>query len=468
MIINNNKTVFLRFEASVTIGAGHAIRCCVLGDALVEQGWICKIITTQESYDFIANLSRFDRIEPDVFYHHPSVCDLLVVDYYDLDESYEQHFRQYAKKIMVIDDLANRKHDCDILLDQTDGRDASDYQVLVPEHCKVLAGGDYILLRRAFLKLRPKALEKRRRTTEVKRILVSLGGSDPQNHTLKALEMIKESGFQGAIDIVLGFTAQHLQSVQDHIDKLPNKCKIYIDPDMPKLMYEADLAIGASGSSVWERCCLGLPQYIMQTAENQSTIFKKYASDKFETIYNNGLLDQKTVNLPNKVDGLGFVRALNYIEEKRDRLGRLIHHKRVHEEDIDLIFQWQQNTDLRNFSINKISPSPEQHEKWFHEKLKDTNSIFEKIMVNKEPCGTLRLDYCANQDAWNLSWYIVSEFQKNGIGSIALEFSKRLCVDKDVSAVVFKDNMASRLAMAKAGFRIASEDEKKLYYASSH
>jgi UDP-2,4-diacetamido-2,4,6-trideoxy-beta-L-altropyranose hydrolase len=267
-----NKLAIFRFEASPTAGAGHAIRSCVVADALTEEGWVCKLVTNSASYEFITDLNRFERIEPDNFYSNSIACDLLVIDSYDLDQVYEKHFRSYAKKIMVIDDLANRKHDCDILLDQTYGRDAADYKNLVPEHCKILAGSNYVLLRKEFIQLRPKALEKRHQTTEVKHILISMGGSDTKNYTLKALEMVKESGFDGAIDIVVGFTSTNSESVKKYIADLPNECTIHVNADMPKLIYEADLAIGAAGTSVWERCCLGLPQVLMVIADNQEDI----------------------------------------------------------------------------------------------------------------------------------------------------------------------------------------------------
>jgi UDP-2,4-diacetamido-2,4,6-trideoxy-beta-L-altropyranose hydrolase len=202
----------------------------------------------------------------------------LVIDNYKLDQVYEKHFRTSAKKIMVIDDLADRQHDCDILLDQTHGRDAADYKNLVPSRCKILAGSDYVLLRKDFIQLRSKALEKRCQTINVKRILVSMGGADPQNYTLKALEMIKESNFRGAIDIALGFTATNFESVKNYIAVLPNECNIYANADMPKLIYEADLAIGAAGGSVWERCCLGLPQCIVQNDDNQNFFMSKISS----------------------------------------------------------------------------------------------------------------------------------------------------------------------------------------------
>jgi len=268
------KTAFFRFEASPGIGAGHAIRSCVLADALLEEGWICKIVTSKRSVEFIENLKKYVRINTEDFYELCPKADLLVMDNYDLDEAYEKHFRNKIKKILVIDDLANRQHDCDILIDQTYGRNPDDYKYLVPTHCKILAGSDYVLLRKEFIEMRPKALEKRRNTKKVQRILISMGGGDPKNYTLKALELLKEVGFKGAIDIVLGFKSFNIEVVQEYIASLQNACTIHTNANMSQLIYDADLAIGAAGSSVWERCCLGLPSILFNLADNQNNISK--------------------------------------------------------------------------------------------------------------------------------------------------------------------------------------------------
>ncbi len=458
------KLAIFRFEASSIIGAGHAIRSCVLADALIEEDWICKVVTTLTTYDFIPKMDRFERIEPKNFYDNPITCNLLVVDNYELDQVYESHFRLFAKKIMVIDDLANRMHDCDILLDQTYGRDAESYKDLVPQHCKVLAGSDYVLLRKEFIELRPKALEKRRQTTEVKRILVSMGGGDQQNYTLKALEAVKESGFTGAIDIVLGFTSTNTESVKNYVASLPNECTIHVNADMPKIMYDADLAIGAAGTSVWERCCLGLPQYLFQIAENQSDIIKKFTHSNFMTFYvATNTAYQEYVSFRN-IDGLGVLRLMCYLNPTYDKANYFISHTKICEKDIDLIFNWQQSSELRRFSFNQEKPSCEEHKKWFCEKLISA-SIFEKIIANEVPCGALRLDYCFENNSWKLSWYILPEFQRKGIGTIALNFSKKLAVGKMVNAFVFKENISSQKAMKKADFKLITNDQNGFYYA---
>ncbi len=266
------KIAFFRFEASSKIGAGHAIRSSVLADALTEKAWQCKIVTSETSYNFIKDLERFERVDPDSFFEERPSCDLLVIDSYDLGEDYEKHFRDCTKKIMVIDDLANRKHDSDILLDHTYGREAYDYKDLVPEGCKILAGSDYVLLRKEFVELRSKALEKRRATKEIKRLLISMGGSDPENHAVKVLEIVRKSGFSGVIDLALGFSNHNRLLVEKYAQDFLLNVNIHLNPDMGELIYQADLAIGGGGSSMWERSCLGLPTLMVVLADNQFSI----------------------------------------------------------------------------------------------------------------------------------------------------------------------------------------------------
>lgn len=458
------KTAFFRFEASLHIGAGHAIRCCVIADALLALGWKCSIVTSSQTYEFISDLIRFDRVEPEKFYSNPLDCDLLVVDQYDLDQEYEKHFRPFVTTIVVIDDLANRKHDCDILVDQIYGRDPSQYEGLVPDNCKILTGSDYVLLRNEFIKLRPKALEKRRNTKEIKRILVSMGGGSSKSYILKALELIKAASFKGTIDVVLGFSSQDYQAVKAYLDTLTNQSSIHINANMPELAYEADLAIGTAGCSIWERGCLGLPQFIIKPANTQKESTKFFVDTDFGDFLKNVQSQGDQNCLLPKIDGLGIIRVLSHIEDNFDKLKRPISHQKMHESDMNLVYSWQQNKKLREFSLTKETPTYEEHQKWFLNKVNDPNTIFEKVMCGDEPCGALRLDYSPVEDSWTSNRYVISEFQNNGIGTIILKFAKMLCVGAKLKSFTLKDNISSHKSAKKGGGTILLQNEKGTWY----
>jgi len=199
---------------------------------------------------------------------HP---DWLIVDHYALDEQWQKRLKPYYEKLMVIDDLADRKHQCDILLDQTFGRQQEDYSVFTPKDCQLLLGSQYALLRPEFAKWRPYSL-KRRGKPAFKQLLINMGGVDVDNVTENVLDELKICNLPNDINItvIMGGSAPHLESVKSKTNALPYKTKIKVDVDnMAELMANADMAIGAGGSTTWERCCLGLPTIQIVIAKNQ-------------------------------------------------------------------------------------------------------------------------------------------------------------------------------------------------------
>lgn len=197
--------------------------------------------------------------------------DWLIVDHYALDACWEGMLHRYCRKLMVIDDLADRNHICDLLVDQTFGREADDYVQKVPAGCKVLCGAQYSMLRPEFAALRQYSLN-RRKTQGVRRLLVSMGGVDRTNATAKVLEALRCCNLPRScsITVVMGNNAPWLSEVQLQAELMPRPTDIRVGvSDMAHLMADSDLAIGAAGSTAWERCCLGLPTVMVVLADNQ-------------------------------------------------------------------------------------------------------------------------------------------------------------------------------------------------------
>lgn len=310
------KTAIFSCEASLSIGTGHVVRCITLANFLENKGWKCFFATSNASYNLIKNLEKFTQIQPQEFYENPKNCNLLIVDNYNLDEKYENHFRNFAQKILVIDDLANRNHDCDILLDQNLGTKIEDYKNLVSHNCEILAGTKYCLIREEFLELREQALKKRLTTKSIANMLVNFGGSDLRNHSLNALTEIEKSKFNGEINVVLGFNAVNLKTIEDFSRKSKNRIAIHKQANMAKLIYDSDIAYAAGGTSTWERCCLGLPTYMIKIADNQEKIFAQLGFEEgFEKFYNEAAKNyQKFFNeIKDLVDGQGVLRVYSSI-----------------------------------------------------------------------------------------------------------------------------------------------------------
>lgn len=302
--------VIFRADASVQIGTGHVMRCLTLAGALRKYGANCEFICREhqgnqlqliresgytvhllpmgnvmgEGYDsdgcqkpahasWLGSGWRVDAEQTlNVLGKDP--VDWLIVDHYALDERWERQLRSGCNKLMVIDDLADRKHSCDVLLDQNLGRDVSDYAELVPEGCAVLVGANYALLRPEFAALREYSL-RRRSLLQVKQLLVTMGGVDKGDMTSQVLEALRKCKLPGDfhICVVLGGGAPWLNRVRSISERMPWATEVLVNvSDMAKLMAESDLAIGAAGSTSWERCCLGLPTILVVLAENQRRI----------------------------------------------------------------------------------------------------------------------------------------------------------------------------------------------------
>lgn len=305
------KVVF-RADASLLMGSGHVMRCLTLAEALRAQGAECHFVSREHPGHLLEIIRQHgfavavlpaqpptlpSNGRPVTLQHaeqpaHASWlgCDWhtdaqqtgavlaplqpnwLVVDHYALDQRWEVALQPHYQKLLVIDDLADRPHHCDLLLDQNLGRRPEDYADLVPAECEVLAGPHYALLRPEFAALRPYSLQ-RRQQPELKKLLVTMGGVDLSNATGQVLQGLKTCRLPQdcRITVVMGAAALWLAQVRDLAAQMPWPTEVLVNiNDMARRMADSDLAIGAAGSTSWERCCLGLPTLLLVLAENQA------------------------------------------------------------------------------------------------------------------------------------------------------------------------------------------------------
>jgi UDP-2,4-diacetamido-2,4,6-trideoxy-beta-L-altropyranose hydrolase len=313
-----NNTIVFRVDASILIGTGHVFRCLTLADGLKEKGseciFVCRehegnLIELIEEHGYVVyNLDRLEISENgpqssdlkkksvqtntseselkhsdwlgtswviDAAQTYKAIaginCVFLVVDHYALGRRWEKVLKDITDNILVIDDLADRSHDCEILLDQNLGRNAEEYGKLVPSHCNLMVGTKFALLRKEFPQLRDYSL-KRRLTPRLNNILISMGGIDKGNATGKILKCLSGLNLPNncQITVVMGLSAPNLVDVQTLAKKLPIETEVVVNiNNMAERMMQADLAIGAAGSTSWERCCLGLPTLLVVLADNQ-------------------------------------------------------------------------------------------------------------------------------------------------------------------------------------------------------
>jgi UDP-2,4-diacetamido-2,4,6-trideoxy-beta-L-altropyranose hydrolase len=263
-------TIVFRCDASPEIGTGHVMRCLSIADTLNDHGWEIIFFCSEETLITIPVLqdTTYQKTQSSV----PGAY--LLVDHYGLDEEYENSCRPWAKKIIVLDDLANRSHDCDLLVDSTLNRKEIGYKNLVPGHCKILTGPGYAPLRPQFSQMRSKAMAKRK--GQLQRILLFISGTDPLNVTGAVLDALETITDLPPIDVALGNRAPHADGVAKKISASRHDITLHENvKNMAKMMVRADLAIGAGGTTSWERCCLGLPVLLIEIADNQAMIAKE-------------------------------------------------------------------------------------------------------------------------------------------------------------------------------------------------
>lgn len=335
--------IIFRVDSSLKIATGHVMRCLTLANALknsqVEIIFICRdlegnIIDRIKQSNFIVKILPKPNkpitlalenpylewlevnLSEDVKQTKEIISKLetkptLIIDHYAINEIWENEIRELVNKIIVIDDLANRKHNCNILVDQNLYHNyQTRYDNLVPKNCQKFLGPEYAILREQFFKIKP------RKRTEVKNILVCFGGIDPDNITLKAVKAIIEAKKTLKINfnvIVIGAKNNYQEEVRQICRESKFEYKNYVN-DMAKVMHWADLTIGAGGSMSWERCYMNLPSIVISVAENQIGICQTL-DDKGVIKYlgDNSNVDQENVafEVINSYNNINF-KLLNY------------------------------------------------------------------------------------------------------------------------------------------------------------
>ena len=282
--------IVIRTDASSQIGIGHVMRCLTLADELQQMGCEVSFICRQLDGDMNRYITekglRVDIIdqsytEQDADYNWKSdaistvnimerygCIDWLIVDHYMLDHEWEGYIKDSVNSIMVIDDLANRSHSCDLLLDQNHYVDLEHrYDNLVSDTCNKLLGPQHVLLRKEF---REMSQNQRVRDGSIKRILIFMGGGDTENITSKTIQAIfKLNRSNIIVDVVVGSSNKLKDEISHECDKLPNFNFHCQTEKMAELIYRADICIGAGGATTWERGMLGLPTITIVTADNQ-------------------------------------------------------------------------------------------------------------------------------------------------------------------------------------------------------
>ncbi len=494
--------IVFRVDATIELASGHLMRCLTLAAQLklMLPTVTISFITGKLPNQLRSHLSRteytlyeFDHNADDTTWDQSidseqtskllatfTDIDLLIVDHYHLDIYWEKAIAPYCKKILVIDDLANRQHACDFLLDQTLGRSTIDYLPLVPYSCQLLLGQPFMLLRNEFLSKRDEAIERREAYSQTKTILLNLGGIDPHNATGKLLRYLLDvvDNKALAIRVVMSADAPYLAEIEA-LSKHNIGIELIINSqNMSTEILNADIAIGACGGTAWERCCLGLPSISVVLADNQNGIAAQLA--KQGAHINLGHIDQideaclrialKQIQIPaqyrkmahnafNCCDGLGVKRLVKRLVSQEITLAK------ASPDDMQTLFNWQSNPEVRRYARQSKPVTLAEHQAWFsHSLTLDTRYLY-VVYRQDTPVGMLRLDQLSPAVEFDnhivhyeVSILVAPELQGQGIAQKALLAIPEQFNLQGVYAFVDKRNKASQALFSQANFiRVGTE-----------
>jgi len=494
--------ILIRLDANEEIGTGHFWRCFTLAKALLETP--CEVVFVSrfmpdnlERLLLNSNMSfcRIEKGKPEDYKLASEIPEKssklqsldaqdtmqaianykqpvwTIVDNYALGYRWEKTIMALGCKILAIDDLHNRRHYCDLLLDQnliTGGEKL--YRKLVPGHCRLLFGPRYCILRDEFFE----AYRNRKAKTTIKnRLLISFGGTDSSNltfrtiSTLNTLQKVHDSSNKLIPEVVIGNQNRNKEKLVRYCKKL--KIKLHVQTkQFAEIMANSDLAIGAGGLELWERCSMGLPSLVVESATNQKEQILQaaqagviYAPDPelslddvlkkhlYALAANTNLKNLLKDNCRTLFDFKGKKRIIDCF--KMDKLEL----RAVSLSDAELIYKWRNNPQVRKYSVDSGCISLAEHKKWLVEKIKNKNSILLLGILKQKPCGVIRYELSVNNA--EVSIYLDPLQIGKGIGYQLLCSGEKWLMDNQpniikITATVLEENLPSASMFNNAGY----------------
>jgi len=473
--------IIFRVDSSVYIGTGHVMRCLVLANALTKQGNVVSFASRGQPGDLIGfirnkgyevhelakpalcrvpiNNADYEawlqvpwQQDADSLIQQIDTADVLIVDHYGLNADWERYVKKsLGCKVIVIDDLV-RDHDADMIIDQTHLRAPQEYK-LINSNTEVLAGCAFALISPLFSDYRAK-LPLTKTLCSKPKVLVSMGGIDSVNATLKVLKELVHKDC--LITVLLSPQCPSYSNVVSFCHLNSNKVThLDFTDDMAGLMSQHDIAVGAPGSTAWERACLGIPSIIIPVAENQNTncvnLLKAKAvlhvelekiSEKLQMSYDN-LVENftllRTANLA-LCDGLGVRRVSSEINLM---LQRHVSIRKATLSDIDIVYEWQSSPSTRVYFKNSDVPEYSEHLSWMSDAVQSNSVHFYMIMNNGVSVGLVRLNMLLDLTA-EVSILISPKYYGNGFAKSAMHIILERYDNYIIKAFVNEKNIASQ------------------------
>jgi UDP-2,4-diacetamido-2,4,6-trideoxy-beta-L-altropyranose hydrolase len=483
-----NKNLIIRADASVQIGMGHVMRCIALAQVWQDQGGDVTFLSYCDSEALRQRIidEGFDLIP--IEKPHPDPHDLsytldvfeqlktqnselrtwVVIDGYHFTPHYHEAIRENGYRLLVIDDMAHLDHyHADILLNQN--IHASSLHYSCDRDTVKLLGCEYVLLRKEFLKYKG---WRREIPEKAKKILVTMGGADPDNVTLKvirALNSLNDPYLE--VKIVAGPANPNINNLERELYLLPFTFHLLANvSNMPELMAWADVAISAGGSTCWEIAFMGLPSLIITLADNQDGIaeglgeagagidlgwhenisIKQCTKALKEILQDKNKMSRLSEQGQKLVNGKGSQKVIKAMLAGQIKL------RRAQENDCKLLWKWANDPEVRQSAFNSKKIAWEDHQAWFSNKQNDPDCVqYIASNMHDVPIGQLRFDI--KDSVAEIDYSVDKDFRGMGLGKILLkEGVKLFCAEENnpitIRGCVKKGNESSNRIFQGAGF----------------
>ena len=499
--------ILFRCDGGVIRGSGHLVRCMTLADILKQAGhfitFACRAdagpllaliedkgfnlfimpapdappVKTEEIWSETTQAADFhlcrDLLKDQSF-------DWIILDHYGLSRPWEALARAVTHKIMVIDDLANRPHDCDFLLDQNEYADKNArYNGFLPSACQTFLGAEFALMREEFYDAR-RHLKPIPAT--IKKMMILMGSTDYHGLTLRLMNLLVPQLGNGQLEVhvVTGVNNRDKDSIQALASERP-AFKLHINHQkISDLMLDTDLAFGAGGTATWEMCCLGVPLLLLTFADNQIQVardgdrigFARYLGH-YDTLDDAKILsavnelsrdpaqrqNMREISC-NLTDGLGARRIAAAIIAEDVTL------RPATQTDSTDILKWRNDPVTREMSLTTEEISPEEHEAWLTKKLASPDTLLLIAEYDGQKAGCLRYDL---SDQAIVSINLNPAWRGHGLGPAILHRGEAYipATITSLSAEIKADNAPSIRAFESAGFKLSHKTPNSITYLKS-
>jgi UDP-2,4-diacetamido-2,4,6-trideoxy-beta-L-altropyranose hydrolase len=484
----STRPLLFRADATTGMGTGHVMRCLALAQAWQDQGGEAVFVSAQATKAIEERL-RADNVKvialavtsgtaEDAVLTSTAARECgaqwIVVDGYQFDAAYQRLLQQAGLQILCVDDNGGLEHYCaDLVLNQN-AHAAEELYKNRERTTRLLLGPRYSLLRREFNFWRGL---KREISFSARKVLLTMGGSDPENVTAWLLRLLGEVKIQGLeITVVVGGSSQHRVSVETAAARVGAIVKTDV-ANMSELMACADVAIAAAGTTTWELCFLGVPAILVELADNQARVAQQMqtlgiaknlgkaydrSASTFLSLFNEVIASQELRRSMSRsgqalVDGYGASRVCSFVDCE-------VRLRRAEVKDCKILWTWANDPLTRAVSFSTDAIPWNSHMEWFETQLVDSNAlIYIATDAHDEPLGQVR--FRLENGRGTVSIGLGAEHRGKGLGvkilNRAVEEVFQKARVREVDAYVKLDNQPSLQLFERAGFREAGSEKVK-------